>query len=182
MHFRDFNTGEAGSDPNGAADALAAVTRVHTFFTAIRSALPGSVRLDVEPEVDMIESTDGKLVDSFAVAPPAQISGSGVTTYSAAAGAVVNWRTAGVRNGRKVRGRTFLVPIATGVYGADGNLTPAIRTTLQTAADALRDRTGTPDLCVYGRPTTKGATDGVVHVVISASVPSMSAILTSRRD
>jgi hypothetical protein len=155
---------------------------VHTFFTAIRSAIPGVVKIDVEPEVDLLESTDGTLVDSYGIAAPAQVVGSSATTFASASGGVVNWRTTGIRNGRRVRGRTFLVPLAAAAQGPDGNMGAAMRTTIETAARALADISGTPDLVVFARPTGPGAIDGAVHVVSGVNVPAKMAILSSRRD
>lgn len=178
--FRDFSgTGEP-TQPQ----AVAAVGRVNTFFQAIKDKFPASVTLTIQSDVEVIEETDGKMQSVFSVTAPAAIVGSNsIATFSGASGAVVNWRTNGVRNGRRVGGRTFLVPTSTALYQNDGTLDTAHRTGLQTAADALANgTTESPDLGVWARPSSKGATDGVWWAVSAATVPDLAAVLRSRRD
>lgn len=182
MHFRDFGTGDTGgSDPN-AADAAAAVARVRTFMGSVSAICPPVVQIQVEGDVDLINSDNGQLIESYSVTPPSSVTGAATGGYSAASGAVVNWRTSVIRNGRRIRGRSFLVPLASSQYGNDGLLIPTALTRLRDAADALRITTSSPDLCVFARPTTAGGTDGTLAVVTGSSVPSMVAVLRSRRD
>lgn len=182
MHFRDFGTGGDTSSAVTADQAAAACTRVRNFWLALASVLPVAVNVLVESEVEVIEDSTGTLVNTFATPGTSAVSGSGAGAFSAATGAVVNWRTNGIRNGRRVRGRTFLVPLNGAAFAATGQLGSGIVTTITTAASALADGAGSPDLFVYGRPSAVGAADGVSYVVSSASVPAMGAILTSRRD
>ena len=182
MHFRDFNTGTGGGTDGDAAQALAAATRVRTFFDAVKAFLPTSVRVSVSPEVDLLEDTTGELVNSFTIASPTAVQGTGTGGYAGPQGAVINWRTAGIRNGRRIRGRTFLVPCVSSIFGVDGQIVAGSRATLVTAAAALADNAGTPDLGVYARPSGPGATDGKWSVVTASTVPSLAAVLRSRRD
>lgn len=182
LHFRDFTgTAPDNGDPT-AAQATAAVARTKTFFEAIRSTLPNSVSIQVESEVEVIEDTTGQLTNTFAATPVTVTVGSGGTDFAGPIGAVINWRTTAVRNGRRVRGRTFLVPLRGLSFDATGALGATSRTTLVNAATALADTTGSPDLGVLARPSSTGATDGQWHPVSGASVPSMAAVLRSRRD
>jgi len=182
LHYRDFAADNSSPEAVTAAGATAAVNRTRVFFDAIKALLPTQVFINVEPEVDVINSDDGQLLRSYTAATPQAVNGTATSAYSAASGAVVNWRTDGVRNGRRVRGRTFLVPLAMTAFATTGQLATASQTTLQAAATALADNTSTPDLHVFGRPTSAGATDGVTYPVSNAGVPLMGAILTSRRD
>lgn len=182
MHFRDFGTGDGGGSDPAAADAASATTKVRTFMAQVSAVVPAIVTLTIDPVVDLLDSADGKLLDSFTTPTIAPLVGSGTASYASTSGAVVNWRTNGIRNGRRIRGRSFLVPLSASQYGNDGQLIPAARTRLQDAATALADRTGTPDLVVFARPTSAGATDGTLSVVTAASVPSLVAVLRSRRD
>jgi len=182
LHFRDFGTGEPDGVAATAAQALAATARVRTFFNAIASYLPNTVFVNVDPEVEVIDIATGTLLRSFTVATPATVAGLNTNSYSAAVGAVINWRTDGIRRGRRVRGRSFLVPLSSGAFAITGQLGGPVVTALTSAAQALADNTGTPDLFVYGRPSGTGADDGVAYVVSNANVPPMGAVLTSRRD
>lgn len=182
MHFRDFDSsGGVGGDPDN-TQASAAIDRVRTFFVAIAGLYPSAVSVQVEAEVDVIEHTTGELIDSLPGKAVGAVTGSTAANFSAPVGAVINWRTGTIRNGRRLRGRTFLVPLSNTVFDTTGTLSDAARSTLSTAAAGLAANTGTPDLFVYGRPSSKGAADGALGVVTSSSVPDMAAVLRSRRD
>ena len=179
FYFKDFtNTGEPV-----ASDAPAAVTRTHTFWNNLQSRFPSVVQLAVQGDVEVIEQTTGEMKSVFNVTPPTVVTGSATSgVYSGPVGAVVNWRTAGVRNGRRVRGRTFLVPLANENFQNDGTIDPTKLASMNTVVAALADGTGTPDLGVWARPTAPGATDGQWYAVTSGSVPDLAAVLRSRRD
>lgn len=182
LHFRDFNSPGGYEGAAGTEAASGAVSRTRSFFGALSAMLPDSVSIEPEQEVDLIEDTTGELLDSFQSTNGGIVEGTATGSYSAASGAVVNWRTGGIRNGRRIRGRTFLVPLASSVYNDTGVLIPSVQAAIAAAANQLAANTGTPDLFVYARPTGPGASDGMSSVVNGASVPSMGAILRSRRD
>lgn len=181
FHLRDFDSGTGGNDIPTAAQAGAAALRIRGFFDAIKGILPSVATIQVSGEVEVVDSETGNLIDAVSAGVPGVVTGGITGVYASPVGAVVNWRTGSVRNGRRLRGRTFIVPMA-GSQFASGILLPAAQTTIQTAASALADSTQTPDLFVFGRPTSSGASDGVAAVVTGAQVPSLAAILRSRRD
>jgi hypothetical protein len=179
FHFKT----DSGAAPD-ATDSLAVATRTRAFAEAIKGMIPANTTLTVDPSVEIIDTATGTLQTVYSVTPPAATvsTASGTITYSAASGAVVTWRTGGIRNGRRVRGRTFLVPIHGNSYQNDGSLDAGYITSINTAATNLRDIGSNIDLCVYGRESAPGAADGVAHVVTSHSVPDMAAVLRSRRN
>lgn len=178
FYFREFS-----NNPPTNADADEAVDRVETFITNVKSLLPNVVNLAAEADVEVIEETTGALQNVLQAVPAAAQAGTGgVGNYAAAVGAVITWRTAGVRNGRRIRGRTFLVPLYNSMFSTDGSLASTTVTTLNTAATNLLATTSSPDFGVWARPTGPGATDGIWYLANSASVPDMSAVLRSRRD
>jgi hypothetical protein len=181
FHFGDDlqNPGDPGV-PN-VSDADAAVRRTHEFFQGLQVQFPQGVHIQVESAVDVIEHTTDTLVDVLGAEPAQQVTGFGQGGYAAAAGAVVNWGTSTIRNGRRLGGRTFLVPLSGAAYSLDGTLEASVITALGTVSTELTDRGQNPDLLVYGRPTGPGASDGVIGVVNSFRVPDMSAVLRSRR-
>lgn len=179
MHFRDFG----GTDPI-VSDAQAAVDKVYAFFNAIKAYFPAQVTIQVLGEAEAIEDTTGILQDVLVATTPAAIVGTAGTTvaYAAALGAVVSWRTGLVRNGRRIRGRTFLVPLSSLAFDNTGTLIPAALTTFNAAAVTLRDQTGIADIGVYARPSAPGAADGEWALITGHSIPDMGSILRSRRD
>lgn len=179
LFFRDF---EGGSGEPNQATIEGAQGRVQTFWNAVNDFLPNDVTLTIESTVDVLEHSTGELVNSFSAPTAPVITGLDAGAYAAASGAVISWRTGTIRNGRRIRGRTFLVPMGSGAFGINGGIQPSIVTSLQNAANALLANTGTPDLYIWARPTAPGALDGSLGLVTGASVPSVGAVLRSRRD
>jgi len=173
FHF-DAATEGAGPTAQDCADA------VDDFISVWRQYLPTTVTVQVESEVQRLEETTGQLIGFESIAQPSSHTGASAGSWSAASGAVVIWNTAGVRNGRRLQGRTFIVPLGGGGLSADGSLSAAAQSALQTAATAFADSITAP--VVWGRPTSTGAADGQIASITAARVPDLMAVLRSRRD
>lgn len=190
FHFRDFE-GTGDYEPNAAA-ASAAVARVDTFAQGLTGVVARGVVLKAMGDTEVIEDTTGDLVDIIGVASGTdRVSDSSVgQQYAAAAGACINWRTNAVHRGRRIQGRTFLVPLRGAAFEDNGTLSNATITALSTAATALTNSAGTPDLGVYARPhrtknpdgSTTVTNDGMWALAGSFNIPDMSAVLRSRRN
>lgn len=172
FYFRDL----ADSD-----QAFLARNQISAFFISLAQLLPSTVEIITQNPIDVIDETTGQIV-GFGPASNSVPSAVGLSSreYSAASGAVVNWETGGVRNGRRVRGRTFLVPLSSAAYDDDGTIDSAALTTIRNAATELVEDTAVLEMLVWSRP--KNGSPGEAHVVTSARVPDMAAILRSRRD
>lgn len=173
MHFN-------APDESAGPTPLECVTAVHTFFDAVRDRLPAVVSIQVEGAVERIDTPTGELIGFEDVTPPAVIVGTNSGGFSSATGACIGWTTNGVRNGRRVRGRTFIVPLAGVTYDTDGTLTALALQDIQTAATAMTENFA--GLVVYARETAPGLADGVAYDVAGARVADKTAILRSRRD
>lgn len=176
--YTNFHFTDLSADPG----PVPARTATSAFFNSIASLLPSGVSWMTEGEVAVIDETTGMVTD-YVVAEPNPSPGSGGAPggYSAASGAVVTWNTAGVRNGRRVRGRTFLVPLGGNCFQNDGTLTPATISTINDAAEELVGESGFESgFCIFSRPSASGP--GGVFPVIGHRVPDMAAVLRSRRD
>lgn len=182
LFFRDFTTDGPGGDTGTVANASAAVDRVRGFWGALSALLPDDVTITPDSNVDLLEDTTGELIDSFTSTSGGAVLGTDTGGYQSAGGASITWRTGGIRNGRRIVGRTFLVPLAGSIFNTTGQLIPSVQAQIQTAANALLNPSGTPDLGVYARPSAPGATDGLWTVARAASVPSRGSVLRSRRD
>lgn len=134
LHFRGFGSGDGGGGSYDVAAANNAINRVNAFMGGIRTLLPSVVRVEVQSEVEILEDTTGELIGTLAGTDAPEHAGSATGGYSGPTGAVVNWKTGGIRNGRRVRGRTFLVPLASAAFGAAGTLLAASQTTLTNSA------------------------------------------------
>lgn len=157
------------------------VARVRAFFGAFASFLPTGVNINVQREVAVLdEATGGLLGYGMATTTPTQVGGSAAGSYSMASGAVVTWNTDSLNRGRRIRGRTFLVPLAVGAYDTAGTLSSGFITAAGTAAtNLIGDGTG-PQLVIWSRP--RGGTGGVAGPVTSYRVADRVSVLRSRRD
>ena len=159
-------------------DTLTAVESVRDFFSGCSTFLPTDVHIQVESAGDVIDPTDGHLTDTWVSDPVAVVIGTNDAAYAAPAGCVVDWLTNTIGPHRRLRGRTFLVPLSDAAYQPDGTLATGPRTTLQGAADLLVTSQST-SFVIWHRGS---GTDGSVGLVTSALVPDFVAILRSRRD
>lgn len=172
LHFGDLASGDGARD--GWERSLA-------FFNEFNDLLPNDVTWLVEGEAAVLDEQTGQIVDYQTVSEnPLPGTGGSPGGYSAASGAVITWNTAGVRNGRRVRGRTFLVPLGGGAYENDGTLSPSTISTLNSAAQELTGEGFDSSFGVFSRPSN--GSDGGFYEVTGFRVPDMSAVLRSRRD
>lgn len=174
---RDFS---GGAPDQAMADGF--LTKLDTWLDAWAGFLPVNVSVLVNAQVEVIEETTGALEGFFNVTPDFSRSGSSTDNWSAASGACVNWYTPLVRNGRRLRGRTFMVPLYGAAYQSDGTLNNTMLGTLRTATNTFISQTGAGDMGVWGRPTAPGASDGVWAACSSMTINDKVAVLRSRRD
>lgn len=150
-----------------------------TFFNGIKGLLPNDVTISVPGNGDTLNDATGALAGSWSGGTPATIIGENPGSYAGPAGMCVTWNTNAIVGRRRLRGRTFIVPAAGGCFDVDGTLTPANRSTLETAATGLVGGAG-GNLLVWHRPVL--GSGGVAHPVVSAVVADKVAVLRSRRD
>jgi hypothetical protein len=105
------------------------------------------------------------------------VNGSSTGAYSRPAGGRIDWATDTIVAGRRLTGRTYLVPFALSAFDTEGVITAANVSSLTTAALALITATGlNRPLRVWSRTHATSA------VVSDASCPAAGAILRGRRD
>ena len=160
-------------------DALG--VRVRGFFATLGSALPSNVTISFPTEVDQFNTTTGELEDTLPIAKPSGVSGIASGNYSSAVGMCVNWKTGTIVNGRRLRGRTFLVPLASAAYDSDGTLNGTHLTNMRAAADLLISEQTNLVLAIWAKPGLLRP-EGVSAQVASASINDKTAVLRSRRD
>lgn len=168
--------GQSADEEDAAAHGLA----VREFFQGVREELAGDTTVTIQGTADNIDETNGNIIGQVDFDQPPVVLANGSATYSAATGAVVNWMTGAYKNGRRVKGRTFLVPLGSGAFDGQGDLAAATLTVLRDAAQGLVANPGPVPMVVWSRP--KNGAGGSVATVTSARVPDLGAILRSRRD
>jgi hypothetical protein len=141
------------------------------------SFLPSTVRLAFPTFADQLDEGTGQLTGVFTCGTQGGISGTGAGIYSALSGAVVNWQTDTFINGRRLVGRTFIVP-ATGI-DTDGSLSSAFQSALiSAAANMLATLGGNSRVWHRPKPGSPGSAAPWTHI----SVPDKCVALRSRRD
>lgn len=172
---------------NGNLDSTqtdAAAAGIKTLLDALKALIPVPVVISFIPQVQILAEADGSLQDQRNIATvPVAITATGSGTFSAPSGMCITWRTAQSTGRRLLAGRTFIVPLATASYQADGTLSTATLNTTSTAANAYVNRVGTG---VPGRPVVwhrpvNGAS-GFSGEMTGATVTDKAAVLRSRRD
>jgi hypothetical protein len=165
------------STPQLCADTVR--TFFNTAYSTAGGALPTGISIAFPSGVDELDPANGELVTTLPVTQPASISGSDSGVYAAIAGACITWMTQGVITGKRVRGRTFLVPVGANYLQNDGSLSTLAVSNINTAANALI--AAAPEFCIWRRPTSKLAGNGVSHAVLASRLQDKTAFLSSRR-
>lgn len=166
----------------GTPSANEAAARARQLFEAMKGQFPDGVTITIQPQVAEIDDSNGQQVDEFTVTTGGlPVPGTGAGTRSAPSGACINWRTSTFVGGRRLRGRTFLVPLSTAAYENDGTILPGSLAILRAAAVAyITDAVGpSAKPLVWHRPV--GGTGGSSAVITASGVTDKVAILTSRR-
>lgn len=154
---------------------------VHDFFAEFQIRLPSQVEITIPTTVELYDESTGILQDYVESGEQMTVDTTGSpSSFSGASGAVVNWLTNTVSNGRRMRGRTFIVPLATAAYEQDGTLNSGTLGDLNAGAAILSGAGFESGFCVWSRP--QGGGSGAVGEVTGHRVPDMAAVLRSRRD
>lgn len=173
-------------DGSGTTNWAAAAAAVRTFWSALGGGIPDEYSLQVEALIEEFNEGSGALIGevSLGVADtPAPLPGTYTGTYAAGVGGRVDWLTSGIRNGRRVRGRTFIVPLASAAFDSAGAVSGANQTAWGTAGQTLIDdleAAGAP-LVVWSKPTLANPV-GSMTPVIGVRPASKAAVLRGRRD
>lgn len=155
------------------------IDAIRAFFNSLAGSLPTGLTITVPASGDIIDDASGLIVNSWAVVtPPTVVTGTGAGNYAGNAGAVCHWLTSTVLNRRRIRGRTFLVPLVSTAYDTAGSLSSTLITSISAAAATLTSALGT-NFRVWHRPANGAA--GTNGTVTGFRVPDLAVSLRSRR-
>lgn len=173
FHARTDGIATTGAASESFAD------RVRTFFEAIKGLVPGGITWSYPPEVLELDTTTKQLIDVHSISPPADsVSGAASSSHSRPSGGRVDWLTSAVVNGRRLRGRTYIVPLSGAQYDSAGSLTTTAITALEAAANTYRS-TG---VFTEATPVVWSRTHGILADIVGSNVDDRASILRSRRD
>lgn len=160
----------------------AAHLKVQAWMISFKAFLPAVATISVDPDVAELDESTGEIMGFWTIAAPTVQVGGVAGLFVAGAGLCISWGTQGVRKGRRVRGRTFVVPLGGTVYDTDGTIHPGSLATMRTAATALHGDSNGCRLVVYARTPKAIIPDGGAYDVVTASIKDKVAFLSSRRD
>jgi len=170
-----------------ATAALDVATRVHAALTGMRDYFKTGWTCEINPDVDLINSDNGELLEALIVDPPAAITGNGGGTGGPQASCIcTSLLTSDIVDGRRVRGRDFFGPLAL-LADPDGTPTDLELAAFQLSMEGLLGGTLTQvPLVVWSRP--RGASTGhptglggSAHIVSAVLTKDSFAVLRSRR-
>lgn len=152
---------------------------IRIWFFQMNSLFPNVVTIQVPGTGDTLDDATGLITGSWSTATPAAVTGVVAGVYAAPTGFIANHNTNGVIAGRRLRGRSFLVPAAGTAYDTNGTLTATALSAAQGASTTFLAAV-TPQFVVWHRPIAHagGSTSPVTAIV----VPDKACVLRSRRD
>jgi hypothetical protein len=164
---------------SGSEGDAAPVAAIKAAYAGLAGLLPNNVTITVPTSGERIDDTTGELTGVWTSTGGGTVVGSGTSYSAAGVGACVGWQTGGIVNGRRLKGRTFLVPLGVQQYDSDGTLQTGTLATLTTYATAML---ASGPLAVWHRPTSSAAADGTSYGVQTFKIRDKVAYLSSRRD
>lgn len=168
------------ASPSG-ADAADVVARVRAFWEAIKAYYPAGTSTQVSGAVDLLDPADGALTGSLAVTAPAVSNGSGSTPLPPATAMLLRHETGVIVAGRRLRGRSFISPLATAA-SLSGVVAPTVVSATNIAAAAMLTGATSSVPVVWHRPVAPGPSGGSVTATVSFATQTQFAVLRSRRD
>jgi len=179
--LRSIYTGESGLpgvttmyfDPAEGLNPQDLADRVKDFWQSIATSLTDDLTIQVDSQVDSIDSTTGEVTSSTGVTPPDPVVGSNSgDPLPLSTQLLVQLRTGVYFTGRELRGRYF-IPGWCESENVAGKPTSSVISFVQSAAQDLADDS---DQIVFS-PTKNQFAD-----VSTTTVWSQWAVLRSRRD
>lgn len=162
-----------------AAPLSSVVTAMNDLATSMVANMPAGAAIQVPSSGDAIDEATGTLTGTWSASGGAlKVSPqSAAQPFAAGTGYLIQWKAAGIVRGRRVQGRTFVCPVVTNTYDAQGSIQSTLLTAQQTAATAFA---ASGFFGIWHRPSPAGA--GSVSQIQSAVVPDRVTSLRSRRS
>jgi hypothetical protein len=152
---------------------------VKAFWTSVAAFMFSGVSIHVPNSGDQLDDATGVVIGAWSGGTAATIAGSGAgSTYAAGVGMGVDWLTTTLHGRRRIRGRTYIVPLSPGNFDTDGTIyNPTAASVLTDATFMLSSAPGA--FVIWHRPV--GGSGGVSAPITSAVVPDKVSWLKSRR-
>jgi len=180
LHFEPVTPGDI---TQAIVDDAVAITQ--TWLATWRVGLPQLCVTAISPTIIELDENFGTYHHYWTATVAAAVGGSSTGAYAAGSGACVNWGTDGVRNSRRVRGRTFIVPLGSAGMAADGTIDDTRIASWRTSTATFAAAANLAQLVVWVRSSEllgEPIGDGGAYDVNSSTISDKAAQLRSRRD
>ena len=147
---------------------------LRTLFGVIAQYVKSGIVLQVENVGQVIESTTMKAVAGWSAGVQTPLTASGGVNFAAPCGGYIQWKSGVFVGGRESRGKTFMVPLSSSWYDAEGTIHPTCKTAIDGAIATYLAAGGSVQRIVNRKEF--GFTS-----VSSGSVVDRAVVLTSRR-
>ena len=153
------------------------------LFTVLKNYVPTGVTWTIPAVADVVNVETGELEGSVVDGSNLTVlSSGGAVDFKPGVGGRILWATTGIVRGRKVQGKTYVVPLTSQEYPngtVQGGTVSAINTALATYIGI-----GNPVVYSRPRPAPGGVgpdAPGLVHDILSGSFATKETWLRSRR-
>lgn len=173
------------------SDVNTFIPALNTWLGSMAQWIPADVTLAVESSGDVFDSFTGEISATWNVGTQPPVTGTALGIYAAPVGFVAEWLTSVHLSGRRLRGRTFVVPAAAAIFDLTGNIGQGTLDSIRAASAALVVNSA-GSFQIWQRPRLARAAVGTLPalparsggngVVTSSRVPDLAAVLRSRRD
>lgn len=150
---------------------------VRGFFNEFVSLIPDGITITVDPVYQIIDEITGQIVGEGVVTPaPQVVTGVYVGGWNRQVGLLVEWATGAFIKGRRLRGRTYLVPLGA-IPESDGTLPSTTVAAVQASTAYIVN--AIEDFRVWHRPVN--SLGGSSATITAGLVRDKAAILNSRQ-
>lgn len=154
------------------------VADVVAFFDTVKGIVPAGVQWTVASSGDLIDVATGDLSGTWTDVAAGPVTATGAGIFALGVGARVKWLTSGIRNGRRVLGSTFVVPLLGSAFEGNGSITAAAMTAMNASVSNLLTASGT-NMRIYSQP--KNGLVGQANTVVGGNAVDTVSWLRSRR-
>lgn len=154
------------------------VADLTALFADLSTPVPSGVSWVIPNTGDLIDIATGALSGTWTDGTAGTPGAGNLNDYAAGVGMRIQWGTSGIRNGRRVKGSTFIVPIGVNYYDSNGTLDTGLLAAMQTSVNTFFTACA-GNLRIYSRPTDTQS--GQENVAISATLVDRVSWLRSRR-
>lgn len=148
------------------------------LYTAFIASLPDDVTISFLDANLTYESDTGAVTGDYSTDSVDNLTGTSTGDFARGVGVLLGWNTGEFRNNRRVRGRTYIVPVEVASFDTLGNVDAGFITGAVAAADTFISNQSEQNY-VWHQPVND--VGGQIYVIHSSAMSATPAVLRSRR-